>query len=176
MRGEGVVRKVDAIVVMGPAGAGKTTVGQALASALGWHFYDADDFHPPANVERMRRGVALTDVERHPWLTELRSLLARAIEDCNPVVLACSALRASYRAALMPVNATPGAVRFVYLRATPSLLQDRLTERSGHFAPAALLDSQLATLEEPASDEALIVDASQSPDAIVLGVRRTWDI
>jgi gluconokinase len=176
MRGERTVRTVDATVVMGPAGAGKTTVGQALASALGWQFYDADDFHPPANVERMRHGIALTDLERHPWLTELQSLLARSIRDQQPVVLACSALRESYRAALMPANATPGAVRFLYLRATPSVLHDRLTERIGHFAPAALLESQMATLEEPAPDEALIVDASLAPRAIVVAVRQAWDV
>ena len=163
--------EVRAIVVMGPSGAGKTTVGRALAAALAWRFYDADDFHPPANVERMRRGIGLTDVEREPWLAELRALLADALATNDPVVLACSALRASYRAALMPAGAPTGAVRIVYLRATPELLHARLAHRVGHFAPVALLDSQLATLEEPEPSDALIVDASLSPAAIVDVVR-----
>jgi gluconokinase len=161
---------------MGPSGAGKTTVGRALAAALGWEFYDADDFHSPSNMERMRRGVGLTDADREPWLGELRSLLADALAKHDPVVLACSALRAAYRAALVPANAAPGAVRFVYLRATPGLLHERLVQRVEHFAPVALLDSQLATLEEPESRDALIVDASFPPETIVEVVRETCGV
>jgi gluconokinase len=165
------------IVVMGPAGAGKTTVGRALADALGRHFYDADDFHDPANVARMRRGEALTDADRAPWLAALSGVIAREIGDVSRggpgAVLACSALRRAYREALMPRSAPPGAVRFVYLRAGPGTLEARLSTRRGHFAPPALLASQLATLEEPdTSEHALVVDAEQSVDRVVAEVRR----
>jgi gluconokinase len=162
---------------MGPAGAGKTTVGRALADALGWHFYDADDFHDPANVARMRRGEALTDADRAPWLAALREVLAREIADVarggQGAVLACSALRKAYREALVPSDAPPGAVRFVYLRASPPTLAARLSTRRGHFAPPALLASQLATLEEPdASEGAVIVNAEQPVDRVVAELRR----
>jgi gluconokinase len=165
-----------AIVIVGPAGAGKTTVGRALAAALGWRFHDADDFHSLANVERMRRGVALTDVERAPWLALLRALLTDALATHDPVVLACSALRESYRAALVPFDTPPAAVRFVYLRATPALLRERLSHRVGHYASVDLLASQLATLEEPHPHDALVVDASRDPDALVHMIRNAIDV
>ena len=176
MSDAGSAPTVGAIIVMGPSGAGKTTVGRALAAALGWRFYDADDFHSPSNIERMRQGVGLTDIERQPWLAELRALLAHAIATHEPVVLACSALRESYRAGLVPANAVPGAVRFVYLRDTSTLLHERLAYRPDHFAPVALLDSQLATLEEPHPTDALIVNAASSPDAIVREIRDAYDM
>lgn len=158
------------IVLMGPAGAGKTTVGKRLAHSLGWRFLDADDFHTPENVERMRRGIALTDAERAPWLATIRTALERALESDTNVVLACSALKEDYRRALIPPHAER-RVCFVYLRADEAVLQERLAHREGHYAGPALLKSQLDTLEEPAG--ALWVDASLAPEEIVASIRET---
>jgi gluconokinase len=157
------------IVLMGPAGAGKTTVGKVLASSLGWHFLDADDFHSPPNIEKMRQGIGLTDADRKPWLDAMRAALADALVKRTPVVLACSALKEEYRRALIPDGSSEGAVRFVYLRAPPWLLRERLADRHGHYAGPELLDSQLQTLEEPG--DALWVDASSDPDTIVAQIR-----
>jgi gluconokinase len=156
------------IVVMGPAGAGKTTIGVLLARSLGWIFLDADDFHSPENVALMRRGVALTDAERAPWLDSICRALEKAIATDEKIVLACSALKEQYRRALVPAHADE-AVRFVYLRADERVLRERLAHREGHYAGPALLASQLQTLEEPS--DALWVDASQSPEAIVARIR-----
>jgi gluconokinase len=152
------VEPPQVVIVMGVAGAGKTTVGRALAAALGWAFYDADDFHPPPSVACMRRGVPLSDDDRAPWLAALRALLARLLAEGTPAVLACSALKRAYRAALLPAGASAGAVRFVYLDAAPALARRRLEPHPGHFMPASLVDSQFATLEEPA--DAVRVDAA----------------
>jgi 6-phosphogluconate dehydrogenase len=162
------------IVVMGPAGAGKTTVGRALATALGWTFADADDFHPPANVARMRAGQPLGDAERAPWLAALAAHVARCVAGGQGAVLACSALRQRYRAALVPPG-TAHAVRFVYLHVDAAVLAERLAVRAGHFFAPALLASQLATLEPPGADEpapVLTLDGDQSPAAIVAAIRR----
>jgi len=134
---------------MGVAGAGKTTVGQELAQALGWEFRDADDFHSAANVAKMHCGEGLTDEDRKPWLETLRHLIATTVHEHRYMVLACSALKQSYRDVLMPPDVQRGAVRFVYLDVPASELRHRLAERTGHFAPPELLTSQLATLEPP---------------------------
>ena len=160
------------VVVMGPAGAGKTTVGQALAAALGWPFHDADDFHPAANVARMAAGVALTDDDRAPWLAALAALVARYAAEGASAVLACSALRHAYRDQL--VAAAPAAVRLVYLRAAPALLAERLAGRRGHYFGAGLLASQLAALEEPDAHEGapvLVLDAAAPVERLVARVR-----
>ncbi|MFL5614665.1 MAG: gluconokinase [Gemmatimonadaceae bacterium] len=158
------------IVLMGPAGAGKTTVGKPLAESLGWLFLDADDFHSPENVERMRHGIALTDAERAPWLATIRAALDRSLESGVNVVLACSALKADYRQALIPLHAEK-SVCFVYLRADAAVLRERLAHREGHYAGPSLLKSQLDTLEEPA--DALWVDASRPPEEIIARIRET---
>lgn len=145
---------VQAIIVMGVAGAGKTTVGCALASALRWPFYDGDDFHSLKNIARMTAGIPLTDADRAPWLAAMNALLVEHILAGQPLVLACSALRSRYRDELC--HDAPGA-RFVYLRADEATLQQRLQERPGHYMKAAMLESQLAALEEP--EDAVIVDA-----------------
>lgn len=160
------------IVVMGPAGAGKTTIGRLLAESLGWRYLEADDFHSSANIERMRHGIPLTDSDRAPWLASLRDALRDAVAEGDQVVLACSALKKAYRRALVPPNVKPGAVRFVYLRATAALLRDRLAHRVGHFAGPELVDTQLQTLEEPR--DALWVDASRPPDEIVGRIRELF--
>jgi gluconokinase len=157
------------ILVMGVAGVGKTTVGTALAEALGWRFVDADDFHSPENRARMAAGRPLDDAARAPWLAALAAAIDGWLEVGDDVVLACSALRRSYRAAL---RRDPERVRLVYLRAAEPLLAARLGARRDHFMPASLLTSQLATLEEPGPEEgAIVVDAAEPLAALVAHIR-----
>lgn len=162
------------IIVMGVAGAGKTLIGNALARALEWPFYDADDFHSRANVEKMRRGQGLTDEDRGPWLAAMRDLITGILERGERGVLACSALKQSYRSALVPEDAPEGTVRFVYLRVSEQVLRERLAARKHHFAPPTLLPSQLQTLEEPA--DALWEDGTRPPDEIVRSIRAALSI
>lgn len=162
------------IVIMGVSGAGKTTVGRRLADQLGWSFHDADDLHPPASVERMRTGAPLTDEHRAPWLAALATLIGRHVRAGQPMVLACSALSRAHRAALLAQAPEPGAVRIVHLHADDSVLGERLARRHGHFFPADLLASQLATLEPPSADDtlpALELDASLPVDELVTMIR-----
>jgi gluconokinase len=162
---------VKVIVVMGVAGSGKTTVGEALAAALGWRFVDADAHHPPANIAKMARGEPLDDGDRWPWLDRLRGIIDGALAggdgSGHGLVLACSALKASYRDRL--AGGAGGRVRFVYLAGTPELFRARLSQRPGHFMKARMLESQLATLEPPA--DAVTVDASLPVAEIVARAR-----
>ncbi|HUR32692.1 MAG TPA: gluconokinase, GntK/IdnK-type [Vicinamibacterales bacterium] len=155
------------IVVMGPAGAGKTTVGHALAARLGWVFVDADDHHAPASLAKMAAGTPLTDADRAGWLETLHALVLRAIDRREPLVLACSALTAQHRAHLTGDLRT---IRFVYLRVAPALLRERLRTRRNHVAGEGLLESQLATLEEP-GPEALTLDGEADLDTLIGHVR-----
>jgi gluconokinase len=154
------------VIVMGVTGSGKTTVGKRLAGELGWRFVDGDDFHPPANVEKMRRGIPLTDIDRRPWLAELRGQIQTWAAQERNVVLACSALKQSYRQELQ----TGPEVRFVYLKGSAELIGERLRARHGHFAGAQILAGQFADLEEPT--DAVTVDISATPDQIVAEVRQ----
>jgi gluconokinase len=154
------------VVVMGVAGSGKTTVGGRLARELGWAFYDGDDFHPPSSIAKMRSGAPLTDADRLPWLRELSGVIERCLATGEDAVIACSALKGSYRRLL---GADRPEVVLVYLRGGAGLIERRLAARQGHFMPPGLLESQLATLEEPA--EALTLDASLEPAALVAAVR-----
>ena len=156
------------ILLMGVAGSGKTTIGRQLAVDLGWRFYDADDFHPPANVAKMAAGTPLTDEDRQPWLQALRTRIETSLGAGEHAIVGCSALKASYRAILQPRTDEP--IHFVYLRGTPELLAARLAGRTGHFMKPGMLASQLSTLEEPAN--ALVVDISQSPAEIAATIRR----
>jgi gluconokinase len=154
------------VIVMGVVGAGKTTVGRMLADQLHWEFADADDFHPPSNVEKIRDGIPLTDADRKPWLDLLHQAITQWIATGKSVVLACSALKASYRSKLKVSQ----EVRFVFLKGSAALIAERLHERHGHFAGESILASQLADLEEP--EDALTVNISSSPHQIVEEIRK----
>jgi gluconokinase len=155
------------VVLMGVTGTGKTTVGRLLADRLGWTFVEGDDFHPPANVAKMRGGEPLTDADRMPWLRALRAKIDALVAAGQSAVVTCSALREAYRDVL--ARGRP-EVRFVWLTAPPGLIRDRLEHRSGHFMPPSLLESQLETLEAPAS--VLVVDATPPPARIVTTIRQ----
>jgi len=151
---------------MGVVGAGKTTVGGLLAGQLGWKFVDADSFHSPANIEKIRRGIPLDDADRAPWLQAIRQAIDRWITKKQNVVLACSALKKVYREEL-----DGGAdVKLVYLKGTYEVIHERLGLRQGHFATEKLLTSQFAILEEP--KDGVVVDVEQSPKDIVAEIRR----
>jgi len=154
-----------AIVVMGVSGAGKTVVGCGLADRLGWAFRDADEFHAPANVAKMRAGQPLSDADREPWLARLAALLAAAVAGSPPVVLACSALARRHREALGLPHAR---IRLVHLTGSPEVIRERIEQRAGHFMPATLLDSQLAALDPPQAAEApIVIDVSAEPEELV---------
>jgi gluconokinase len=155
----------DVIIVMGVAGSGKTVIGRLLAEALHAEFIDADDFHPPENVAMMREGVPLDDAARGPWLDRLAGLIETAIQKHRRMVLACSALRRSYR---LRLGVGRPEVRLVHLEGDESLLRERLEQRTGHFMPASLLASQCALLERPTDDERPIrVDIAPPPDTLL---------
>jgi gluconokinase len=153
------------VIVMGVVGAGKTTVGRLLAERSQFEFADADDFHPAANVEKIRQGIPLNDEDRKPWLERLRSAITEWGAAGKNVVLACSALKKSYRKEL---EVGP-QVRFVYLKGSSELIVERLRARHGHFAGEAILASQLADLEEPQG--AVTVDIAATPETIVAEIR-----
>ena len=155
----------DVIIVMGVAGSGKTVIGRLLAEALHAEFVDADDFHPPENVAMMREGVPLDDAARGPWLDRLAGLIETAIQKHRRMVLACSALRRSYR---LRLGVGRPEVRLVHLEGDESLLRERLEQRTGHFMPASLLASQCALLERPTDDERPIrVDIAPPPATLL---------
>jgi gluconokinase len=149
------------VILFGVSGAGKTTIGKMLADQLGWTFYEADDFHPLANVEKMHSGRPLTDEERWPWLERLRDQIARSISAKEEAVLACSALKRAYRERLRVSE----DVKFVFLRGDYALIEKQLHGRRGHFMSPALLRSQFADLEEPGSNEdALTIELGRTPE------------
>jgi gluconokinase len=163
------------VIILGVSGAGKTTLGRLLARKLGWAFYEADDFHSPANVEKMHAGNPLTDEDRWPWLESLRELVKRCLDSKKNAILTCSALKEAYRRHLR-VNSE---VKLVYLRGDYTLIADQLRHRRGHFMSPALLQSQFADLEEPrAAGGILTVDLGRTPRELVqeittkLGLRK----
>jgi gluconokinase len=162
---------VTIVIVMGVSGSGKTTVGKLLAERAGWPFFDGDDFHPESNVEKMRRGLALTDEDRWPWLDALRDLIDDLADRRESAVLACSALRASYRDRLL---AGSRAVRIVYLEGTYDVIEARLRARADHFFDPGLLASQFEALEEPT--DVIAVDVARPPEAIVAEIVRRLEL
>ena len=154
-----------AAVIMGVSGAGKSTVGNALARRLGWAFVDGDSLHPPSNMAKMHVGQALDDRDRKPWLAATAAQIDAWLQRGKPGVIACSALKRRYRNAIIGDRT---AVRLIYLEGSQTLIAHRLTQRRGHFMPATLLDSQFAALEPPAPEENAIVASIDNPvEAIV---------
>jgi gluconokinase len=154
------------VLLMGTAGSGKTTVGELLASHLGWEFADGDNFHSPANIEKMSHGVPLDDNDRLPWLDSIRVAMTEWDTQRRNVVLACSALKRSYRERLQ-MNS---GVKLVYLKGTYDLFRERLHARKGHYAGEQLLASQFADLQEP--ENAITVDVARTPEEIVTEIRK----
>jgi gluconokinase len=152
------------VIIFGVSGAGKTTVGKLLARELGWRFVEADDFHPPANIKKMRSGHPLTDKDRWPWLERLRQQIERSLSVGENAVLACSALKRAYRDRLRLGNEE----KFVFLRGDYALVEKQLRSRHGHFMNAALLKSQFNDLEKPQPDEnVLTIELGRTPEKIV---------
>jgi gluconokinase len=158
------------VAVMGVTGSGKTTVGSLLAKRLGWEYADADDFHSPANKDKMHRGIPLTDADRLPWLAAIHDYLVRAEAQHRNLVLACSALKQSYRELLFRgLDA-----RLVYLKGSYELIDQRLQHRKGHFADDHILAAQFADLQEPT--DAIVIDISAEPQQIVDEICRRLDL
>jgi len=159
------------IVVMGVCGSGKTTVGERLARRLGWTYIEGDRLHPDANVAKMRSGKPLSDTDRWPWLDAIAAAITREHARGRQAVVACSALKRSYRERLT-AGASP--LFFVHLSGEQTLLAERMAARRGHYMPPGLLASQLATLEPPGADEqALTLDAELAPDTLVAQICAT---
>ena len=158
------------IIIMGVSGSGKTTIGKMLAESLHWEFQDADSFHPLDNIEKMRHGIPLNDVDRIPWLQSLQIAISRWLQENKNVVLACSALKASYRQYLV----LSSNVKLVYLRGSFELIKDRLQKRQNHFMGVELLTSQFESLEEP--DNVIRVDISQSPQVIIQDIKQVLEV
>jgi gluconokinase len=154
------------LIVMGVEGSGKTTIGRLLAERLGWEFVDGDVFHSAANVEKMKQGIPLDDADRAGWLSAIHHAIEQWKSQEKNVVLACSALKRSYRE---QIGEGP-VVKFVYLKGSYELIAERLRQRKGHFAGGQLLASQFATLQEP--EDAITVDVSRPPEEIVGEIRR----
>lgn len=149
------------VVIIGPMGCGKTTIGQVLATRLSWQFYDADDFHPEANKKKMAQGVPLEDSDREPWLNILHQIIQEHLADGRSMILACSALKKKYRRML---GIDQQQVFSIFLKGSYSLLEERIAGRSHQFMAKDLLQSQLDTLEEP--DSGLTVDIAGTPEEI----------
>lgn len=159
------------VVLMGVSGSGKTTIGTMLARELGWEFRDGDELHPEANRRKMHAGIPLTDEDRRPWLIAIHDLIARHVRDGTHAIVACSALKQSYRDMIV---VDPIKVRLVFLNAPRELIAKRLRQRTGHFFDPALLASQFETLEVPR--DALEVDASPAPEHVCRAIRARLEL
>jgi gluconokinase len=156
------------VIIFGVSGSGKTTVGELLARELGWRFYEADDFHSPANIEKMRRGIPLTDEDRRPWLENLRELIKRRVAANENAVLACSALKRAYRKHLR----VSAEVKLVFPRGDYALVAGQLRHRRGHFMNPELLRSQFADLEQPQPEEGVLtIELGRTPRELVKEIK-----
>src|SRR3954470_15656731 len=165
--------RTTTIVVMGVSGAGKSTVAAALVDRLGWDFAEGDEFHPPENVEKMRAGIPLDDDDRWPWLRRLAAWIGEHEAAGTSAVVTCSALKRSYRDLLCDGHPS---VWFAHVQAASELIRDRVVHRSGHYMPASLLDSQLATLEPLQDDESgAVISGAGAPDEVVDSLLTTLD-
>ena len=162
--------KTRFFIVMGVSGCGKSSVGKFLAQTLGWDFYDADDFHPPANVAKMANGIPLDDSDRAPWLATLHDLISSSLNADKPGVLACSALKERYRQRLMDGNE---GVQLIYLKGSYDLIWSRMERRAGHYMKPHMLKSQFDALEEPMN--ALTIDIAMSLDEIVQAILKNME-
>lgn len=165
--GEPVLTPTRVLVLMGAAGSGKTTLGRLLSAELGWPFYDGDDYHPQGNIAKMAQGLALNDQDRLPWLRALHDLIAGILAGRGQGIVACSALKGSYREVL---QGGQGGISFVYLKGAYALLEARLKSRKEHYFKADLLATQLEILEEP--EQALTVDASLELPVLSAAIRQ----
>jgi gluconokinase len=154
------------VLVMGPTGSGKTTVGTLLAQELGWGFADGDSFHSASNIQKMSQGIVLSDADRAPWLKAMHEAMVGWVGEGKNFVLACSALKRQYRDELYHGP----EVRLVYLKGSYELILRRVETRHGHFAKESILANQFAILEEP--EDAIVVDVNGSPQEIVADIRR----
>ncbi|MDZ8078311.1 MAG: gluconokinase [Nostoc sp. DcaGUA01] len=159
------------IIIMGVSGAGKTTIGKLLADSLDWEFSDADAFHSPENVEKMRCSIPLSEADRIPWLQDLQTAIKNWLQENKNAVLACSALKESYRQFLVVDSER---MKLVYLKGSYELIQKRLLERHNHYMSEKLLDSQFNTLEEPL--DTIYIDAIETPQVIVQNIRTALGI
>ena len=164
------MNQIRFFIIMGVSGSGKTAVGKALAQRLGWDFFDADDFHPPANVAKMAGGIPLDDSDRAPWLDSLRELISSSLKADRPAVLACSALKERYRQRLLENN---DGVRIIYLKGSYDLIWSRMEKRAGHYMKPHMLKSQFDALEEPTG--ALTVDISSPIEEIILQIKKNYE-
>lgn len=162
--------KTRFFIIMGVSGSGKTSVGKTLAEHLGWMFYDADDFHPPANVAKMASGIPLDDSDRAPWLAALHDLISSSLKADRPGVLACSALKERYRQQLADGNE---GVQIVYLKGSYDLIWSRMQQRTDHYMKPHMLQSQFATLEEPTN--AIAIDIALPVDEIVVRILKSME-
>ncbi|MEH2072677.1 MAG: gluconokinase [Nostoc sp.] len=167
------------IIIMGVSGAGKTTIGKLLADSLDWQFSDADAFHSLENIDKMRRGIPLSEADRIPWLQDLQTAIKNWLQENKNVVLACSALKESYRQFLVVdsdgfANAKRERIKLVYLKGSYELIQKRLQERHNHYMSEKLLNSQFITLEEPL--DTLYINVIETPQVIVQNIRTALGI
>lgn len=154
--------EIKVVILMGVSGCGKTTIGQSLANQLGWLFIESDDYHSEEDVHKMANGIPLTDEDRWPWIKRLHLVLHEHIKQDQSLVLACSALKESYR---RKINGELSGIHYVYMKGDFGTIQERMVQREDHYMKANMLQSQFDVLEEPA--DAIIVDITQSPENIV---------
>jgi len=153
-------------IVMGVSGCGKSTIGSLLAKRIGADFADADDYHPPENISKMKQGRPLGDDDRRQWLEALSSIITKYVSADRSLVMACSALKQRYRDILVGGH-PPASIKFIYLKCGIDIINQRVSSRQNHFMPPSLIQSQFDDLEEPAGDNVVVIDGGMGIDVIV---------